>query len=45
MYDQINVAGEQDGTDLLNEAKQLRIDVIEWLRSNYSELLPAKLNP
>ena len=45
MYDQIDVVNEQDATDLLNVAKQLHADVIEWLRSSHSELLPAKLKP
>ena len=43
VYERIGVVSEQDATVLLDTTKQLRIDVIDWLKSNYAELLPPHM--
>jgi len=43
IYDQVGVVREEDATDLLQTAEQLRTDVIVWLKANHSNLVPAGL--
>ncbi|MGA2059345.1 MAG: hypothetical protein ABSG67_02600 [Thermoguttaceae bacterium] len=40
IYDRINAVSKNDANDLLLTAKQLRTDVIEWLKVNYSAFVP-----
>lgn len=42
-YEKIGVASDEDADDLLDAAKQLRTDVIHWLKANHPELLPRNL--
>lgn len=39
-YDHAGVVQKQDAEDLLNAANQLRDDVLKWLRSKHSTLVP-----
>jgi hypothetical protein len=39
-YDHAGVVQEQDADDLLEEARQLRTDVLNWLHSQHPSLLP-----
>jgi hypothetical protein len=41
LYDHAGVAQKQDADDLLEAARQLRIDVLNWLRSQHPGLLPS----
>jgi hypothetical protein len=41
LYDQAGVVQKQDADDLLEAARQLRTDVLNWLRSQHSSLLPS----
>jgi hypothetical protein len=41
LYDHAGVVEKQDADDLLETAKQLRADVLIWLRSQHSNLLPS----
>jgi hypothetical protein len=41
LYDHTGVVQKQDADDLLDAAKQLRTDVLNWLRSDHPSLLPA----
>jgi hypothetical protein len=41
LYDQSGVVGKQDADDLLEAARQLRADVLQWLRSQHSALVPG----
>ncbi len=43
MYDRIGVVNEEDADDLLSTAKQLRTDVINWLKTNHTALVPPNL--
>ena len=43
IYEQIGVVGEEDADDLLNAAKQLRADVINWLKANHPALVPPNI--
>ena len=43
VYERIGVVSDQDATDLLDAAEQLRGDVIGWLKANYLELVPPGL--
>jgi hypothetical protein len=43
VYEQIDVVTERDAEELLAIARQLRTDVIDWLRATHSELLPRGL--
>ncbi|MFH1920379.1 MAG: hypothetical protein ABIP48_10905, partial [Planctomycetota bacterium] len=43
MYQRIGVVSKQDADDLLNTAKQLRADVIDWLKTNFPALVPPDL--
>jgi hypothetical protein len=40
MYERIGLVSEQDADDLLDTAKQLRTDVIDWLKANHPALVP-----
>jgi hypothetical protein len=40
LYDYSGVVNEQDAQELLEIARQLRANVLNWLRANYSNLLP-----
>jgi hypothetical protein len=39
-YERIGVVSEQDADDLLDTAKQLRTDVVDWLKANHPALVP-----
>ena len=41
LYDQTGVVQKQDADDLLKAARQLRADVLNWLRSDHPTLVPA----
>lgn len=41
LYEQTGVIQKQDADDLLEAAKQLRADVLAWLRSRHPTLMPA----
>ena len=41
LYDHAGVVQKQDADDLLETARQLRADVMNWLRSQHSTLLPS----
>jgi hypothetical protein len=41
LYDRAGVVQKQDSDDLLEVARQLRIDVLNWLRSQHPNLLPS----
>ena len=41
LYEHAGVAQTQDADDLLEAARQLRADVLNWLRSQYPSLLPS----
>ena len=41
LYDHTGVAQKQDADDLLEAARQLRQDVLSWLRSHHPNLLPS----
>ena len=41
LYDQAGVVQKQDADDLLEAARQLRTDVLGWLRSRHPALLPS----
>jgi hypothetical protein len=43
VYERVGVVSNKDATDLLDTAKQLRKDVIEWLKGNYPELGPPNI--
>lgn len=43
MYDRIDVVSEEDADDLLNTAKQLKTDVVNWLKANHQALVPPGL--
>ena len=40
LYDHAGVVQKEDADDLLAVARQLRVDVVGWLRSMHSKLLP-----
>jgi hypothetical protein len=40
LYDHAGVVSEQDAQDLLQTARQLRTEVLDWLRANHPNLLP-----
>jgi hypothetical protein len=40
LYDHAGVAQKQDADDLLDAARQLRADVLNWLRSHHPALIP-----
>jgi hypothetical protein len=40
LYDYAGVVDTQDAQDLLDTARQLRTDVLNWLRATYPNLLP-----
>src|SRR5947207_15881163 len=40
-YDQAGFVQKQDADDLLEAARQLRTDVLNWLRSQHPSLLPS----
>lgn len=40
VYERVGVVAEQDATELLETAIQLRNDVIDWLKENHAELVP-----
>jgi len=39
MYDQVGIADEKTASELLEAAKRLRVDLLEWLRANHPSLL------
>jgi hypothetical protein len=41
LYDHAGVVQKQDADDLLEAARQLRADVLNWLRSQHPTLLPS----
>jgi len=41
LYDHAGVVQKQDAADLLEAARQLRADVINWLRSQHPTLVPS----
>ena len=43
MYERIDVVSATDAEDLLNAARQLRLDIIRWLRTHHPTLLPPGL--
>jgi hypothetical protein len=43
VYEQVDVVTRQDAEDLLTLARQLRTEVIKWLRAAHPELLPPGL--
>lgn len=43
MYDCIDVVSEEDADDLLDTAKQLKTDVVNWLKANHQALVPPGL--
>ena len=43
IYERIGAVSEQDADDLLDTAKQLRIDVVNWLRRNHAALVPPDI--
>ncbi len=43
MYDRIDVVSEEDADDLLEAAKQLKTDVVNWLKANHQALVPSGL--
>lgn len=40
MYERIGVVDDQDADDLLEAARQLRVDVVHWLKANHAALVP-----
>ena len=42
VYEAVNAVSEEDANDLLQAAKQLKTDVIRWLRENHAELVPPE---
>ena len=40
VYERIGVVSGEDAKDLIDTARQLRTDVINWLRAHHSEFLP-----
>jgi hypothetical protein len=40
MYERIGVVSDQDADDLVDAARQLRIDVVDWLKANHPALVP-----
>jgi len=43
MYDRIDVVSEEDADELVKTTKQLRIDVVNWLKANHQALVPPDL--
>ena len=43
LYDHAGVIQKQDADDLLEVARQLRVDVLSWLRSQHATLVPSGL--
>jgi hypothetical protein len=43
MYDRTGVVEEQDAADLLKVALELRMVLIEWLKTKHPKLVPTKL--
>lgn len=41
LYDHAGVVQKEDSDDLLEAARQLRADVLNWIRSRHSGLLPS----
>jgi hypothetical protein len=41
LYDHAGAVNKQDAEDLLDAARRLRADVLNWLRSQHSGLLPS----
>jgi hypothetical protein len=41
LYDHAGVVQKQDADDLLEAARRLRVDVLEWLRSQHPTLVPS----
>ena len=43
MYERVGVVSEDDADDLLETARQLRTDVIKWLKEKYPMLVPPEV--
>lgn len=43
MYERVGVVSEQDARELVETAKKLRIDLVEWLKGNHADLVPGNL--
>ena len=43
VYERIGAVSDEDADDLIAAAKQLRTDVVQWMRSEHPELLPQNL--
>jgi len=43
MYERIGAVTDQDATDLLDTAKQVKTAVINWLTANHPALVPPKV--
>jgi hypothetical protein len=42
LYERVGVASEEEVTELLQTAEQLRTDVLAWLKTNHADLLPPE---
>ena len=40
VYERIGVVAEEDAQDLVDTARQLRMDVVDWLKTHHAELVP-----
>ncbi len=40
-YERVGVVSEQDADEMLDLARELKAEVLEWLRAKYPSLLPA----
>ncbi len=41
MYERIDVVSMEDADDLLEKACQLRVEIVQWLKTNHPKLVPA----
>jgi hypothetical protein len=41
IYERVDVVSEEDADDLIDTAKQLRADVVAWLKAEHAELVPT----
>jgi hypothetical protein len=40
MYERVDVVSEEDAGDLLQRVRQLRMDVVHWLKTEHAALVP-----
>src|SRR5436309_2579415 len=40
MYERIGIVSDQDAQDLIDSTRQLRTDVIKWLKNQHAKLVP-----